>query len=277
MTVETAVRRAAIVAAGLISILPPGSAQSPSSQTIKDYECITQTAEERMASRKTFLLVDTDSALKNQLIRSDKIATMSPGGSNPRKITGGMVYDWAGTVFIRGVSLDRVIRMLQDYDHRAQYFPEVIASSKLLCRRGEDRFGFVMRMKEPAVMDVESDVVWERMDPQRWKCRSYSTRITEVGGNHRYLQRLYSYWRFSAESNGVFVEGETLTLSGQFNSLMRAMGSMMGINPEKSLRKTLTEMRDSALKSSLQLSPPANAPDCGEQFRPTGCAQVTQR
>src|ERR1035441_5307933 len=36
--------------------------------------------------------------------------------------------------------------MLQDYDHRAQYFPETIATSKLLCLTGTDHFQSSMRL-----------------------------------------------------------------------------------------------------------------------------------
>src|ERR1039458_3443906 len=94
-------------------------------------------------------------------------------------------------------ALNKLIRMLQDYDHRAQYFPETIATSKLLCLTGTDHFQSSMRMKEPAILDVESDVVWERVDAQRWRCRSLSMRVAEVGKDHGYLRRLNSYWRFA--------------------------------------------------------------------------------
>jgi hypothetical protein len=163
--------------------------------------------------------------------------------------------------------------MLQDYDHRAQYFSEVMSSSKLLCRMGEDRFGFIMRMKEPAILDVESDVVWERVDAQRWKCRSYSTKVQEIGGNHGYLLRLNSYWRFSETADGVFVEGETVTLSGEFSAFKRAIGSaLMGINPEKSLKKSLESIREAVQNPGLQFpKPPSNAAACGEPVRMRVC------
>ena len=33
------------------------------------------------------------------------------------------------------------------------------------------------------------------------------------------------------------MEGQSITLSGEFNALLRTLGSWMGINPEKSLKK----------------------------------------
>jgi hypothetical protein len=129
-------------------------------------------------------------------------------------------------------------------------------------------------MKEPAVLDVESDVTWERLDGQRWRCRSYSTNIQEAGKDHGYLRRLNSYWRFAESEKGVYVEGETITLSDEFSSVARVFGSaLLGINPEKSLRHSLQSMRESVLKPGLQIADsPEGLPECGEVFHPGPCA-----
>jgi len=164
--------------------------------------------------------------------------------------------------------------MLQDYDHRARNFPETISTSKLLCLTGTDHFQYSMRMKEPAILDVESDVVWERVGPQRWRCRSLSKRVAEVGKDHGYLRRLYSYWRFAETSGGVAVESETITMSDEFGSMTRMLGSaLMGINPEKSLRHSLTSMRESVLKPGLEIpKPPAGLPACPAPVPRPACA-----
>ncbi|MGO9270186.1 MAG: hypothetical protein ACLQOO_08030 [Terriglobia bacterium] len=94
-----------------------------------------------------------------------------------------------------------------------------------------------------------------------------------MGKDKGYLRRLYSYWRFAEVGSGVYVEGETITMSDQFGSLMRGLGSMMGINPEKSLRHSLDSMRETLLKPGLEFpSPPAGLPECGEPYHPGGCA-----
>src|SRR5271165_986102 len=116
-------------------------------ETARDFDCYIQSAEARMDARKTFLLADSDAALNEQLVRGARIETVAPNGANPHKLAGGQLYDWIGAVFIPGASLDRLLTMLQDYDHRPQYFPETIATSKLLCRTGKDHFRYTMRMK----------------------------------------------------------------------------------------------------------------------------------
>ena len=248
------------------------SAQALKPQTIHEFECYVQAAEARMAARQAFVLADADTALMQSLVRGQKIQTVLGNGPNPHRISGAMVYDWIGSVFLPGAAVERTVHMLQDYDHRAQYFPEIIGSSRLACRTGADRFGFAMRIKEPAVIDSDNDVVWERVDEHRWRCRSYSTRVQEIGKEHGYLLRLNSYWRFSETGGGVIVEGQTVTLSGEFGSVMRALGSLAGIDPEKSLKKTLASMRETMQKPGLEFAlPGTDKPDCGEPVRPEGC------
>ena len=89
------------------------------------------------------------------------------------------------------------------------------------------------------------------------------------------MLRLYSYWRFAQAEKGVYAEGETVTLSGEFGSLTRALGSMVGISPEKSLRHSLDSIRETLLKPGLDFSGlPTGLPECGEAFRPSGCAKA---
>jgi len=253
-------------------------AQELKPETIRDFECYIQSAEKRMDTRQAFLLADSNAALKQQVVEGRRVQTAPGNGVNPHKLTGGHLYDWAGTVFIEGATLERTLRFLQDYDHRPQYFPEVIATSKLLCRTGEGQFRFTMRMKEPSPIDVESDVVWQKVDAHRWKCHSYSTQIKNVGKDQRYIQRLFTYWRLFETDKGVYVEGQSITLSGEFNALLRTIGSWMGINPEKSLKKTLTYMRENMHKPGMEFAlPPAGLPACGDPLRLAGCAAISSR
>jgi hypothetical protein len=243
-------------------------------ETAHDFDCYIQSAEARMDARKAFLVAESDANLNDQLVHGGRIQATAPDGTNPHKLAGGQLYDWIGSVFIPGASLDRLVLMLQDYDHRALYFPETIAASKLLCRTGQNRFRYTMRLKEPAILDVESDVTWEPVDTQHWRCRSYSNAILAVGKDHGYLRRLNSYWRFAATEKGVYVEGETITLSDEFGSMARAFGSaLLGINPEKSLKQSLESMRESILKPGLQIAnPPQGLPECAESSHPGLCA-----
>jgi hypothetical protein len=258
---------------GIAVAIPPRlAAQVVKPETAQAFQCYAHAAEGRMASRKTFLIADSDATLLQALVRGADAKTLPGNGPNPHKVPGGLVFDWVGAVFIPSTTIDRTVRMLQDYDHRAVYFPEIISTARLLCRGGEDRFGFTMRLKEPAVIEAENDVMWERLDAHHWKCRSYSTNIREIGKQHNYLLRLDSYWRFADNGGGVFAEAETITLSGEFSSLMLKLGSLAGINPEKSLKKTLVSMRESLGKPGLEIAdPPIGKANCGEPVPAPSC------
>jgi hypothetical protein len=255
----------------ILAVAAALQAQTPKPETLSAYACYVQTAESRMAARKTFLVIDGEPANLRAVVRDRKILTVAGNATNPQRVVNGMIFDWLGTVLIPGASVQRVIRMLQDYDHRADYFPEVIASSRLFCSVGTDRFGFRMRIKEPVVADSDNDVVWEKVDDHRWRCRSYSGDVQEVGKPKGYLHRLNSYWRFFETADGVLVEGETITLSNEFGSFMRALGSIAGVSPEKSLRRSLTDMRDTVVSKREFASPAAGLPVCPEPVRLPAC------
>jgi hypothetical protein len=254
-----------------LAIVSVMQAQSPKTERLSAYACYVQSAESRMSARATFLLVDAEPARIRELVREKKVFTAPGNTTNPQKVPGAMIFDWVGTLFIPGASVQRTVRMLQDYDHRSEYFPDVIVSSKLFCASGTSRFGFRMRIKEPTVAETDNDVVWERVDARRWRCRSYSGDVLEIGKQRGYLYRLNSYWRFAETGEGVFVEGQTITLSGEFGSFMRALGSLAGISPEKSLRRTLNSMRDTILSNRDFALPAAGLPECGAEVRVEGC------
>jgi hypothetical protein len=249
-------------------------AQQLKPESMQAYECYVRSVEAGIAERKSPLLAGE--ARPNDLRRG--ITTVPGNGANPHKITGAMVYDWIGTAFIPGARVARGVAMLQDYDHRFQYFPELMSTSKLLCRGGEERFGFTMRLKEPSVIDIDSDVVWKKIDDRHWECRSYSTKLNEIGKQHGYLYRLNSYWRLAEVKPGLIVEGRTITLSGEFGSFMRSLGSLAGINPEKSLRKSLASIMETLEKKGLEFQrPPSGRPDCGAAITIPACTSSGTR
>jgi hypothetical protein len=251
-------------------------AQTPQTATARDFDCYVELAEARMEARQVFLMAEVDEALDRQVVQDQRIRTMPADGPNPHTARGGQIHDWIGTVFIPGATLDRTVQILRDYDNRARYFPRQVASSKLLCRSGADHFGYTMRIKQPGIIDVESDVVWERVDEARWRARSYSTRVEEVSGNHHYIERLYSYWRVAAAESGVYVEAETITLTGEFGAVQRALAPVMGLSPEGQLRRTLNSLRQAVLHPPAMFQPaPRTLPACAAEFRPSGCRTVS--
>lgn len=248
-------------------------AQELKPATAHAFDCYVQSAEARLDARKVFLAADADAKLNERLVRGQGVETVPANGANPHKLPAAHLYDWIGSIFIPGAKADRTIRLLQDYDHRAQFFSDMVSESKLACRTGDSHFQYSMQLKDAVRIEVQSDVVWERVDQHRWRCHSYATSLREIGSNHGYLLRLYSYWRVAEVEQGVYVEGESISLTAEFSALTRALGSvLLGLSPEKTLRHSLASIREQVLNQSLRFNGPrAGLPECGEPFRPARC------
>ncbi len=164
-----------------------------------------------------------------QQVRKGAIPAQFWSGKGPVRIADGLIHDWIGAALIPGVTVDHVVRLVQDYEnHKNIYRPEVI-DSRLLTHRGSDFQIYLRLLKKKiitVVLDTYHDVHYSSLDPARWLCRSYTTRILEVegaGGRHEtilppdtgygFLWRLYSYWRFQEKQGGVFVECRAISLS----------------------------------------------------------------
>ena len=95
--------------------IPPGLHAQLKPETQHDFDCYIQSAEARMDARKPFVLADADSALNQKLVKNQKVETIAANGANPHKLSGAQLYDWIGTVFIPGASLDRLIQLLRRF------------------------------------------------------------------------------------------------------------------------------------------------------------------
>jgi hypothetical protein len=169
------------------------------------------------------------SSERAQLVRGGQVVAQFWAGQGPVKVPKGLIHDWIGAVFIPATNLKNTLTLIQNYNnHKNIYQPEVIAS-RLVSRRGND-FRIHLRLLKKKIMTVVLDtdhrVRYRSLDPTRWTCRSYTTRIAEVeyAGTTRervlppdtgngFLWRLYSYWRFQEIKRGVYVECRAISLT----------------------------------------------------------------
>jgi hypothetical protein len=178
------------------------------------------------------------------------------------EIPDGIVHHWVGVVFAKGVTLDRAVALLQDYDRHATIYSPNVAGSKLI-RRDGDQFTvflrFFMKKVITVVVDSEHDARFTRHGADRVSSRIVSTRITQVedpgtpkertlpvGHDGGYLWRLNSYWRFEQRDGGVYIQCESITLTRQIPFFAR-----MIVRPfvNDIPRETLTFTLDSTRKT----------------------------
>jgi hypothetical protein len=145
----------------------------------------------------------------------------------PFAVPGGTIVHWRGTVFVPGVTLDRLLTRAQHPSERGPFPPDVLAL-RVLDRR-PDALTLYIKMTRQKIVTVtynsEHAVTYRRHGPTRASSRSVATRIAEIEqttngererpqtDDHGFLWRLNSYWRYEAAPGGVLVEMESLSLS----------------------------------------------------------------
>jgi hypothetical protein len=171
-----------------------------------------------------------------------------------------LIHHWIATVYIPGVGLERVVAVLQDYDHHAQLFAPAVARSKLRARNGDD-FRMYLRLIRTkvitVVLDTENDVRYSAPRPDRVEFRARTTSVREVqdagkpaetikavGDGHGFMWRLNTYGRVEARDDGTFVQFETVSLSRDIPfGLGWVIGPFVTSVPKESLLFTLETLR----------------------------------
>lgn len=149
-------------------------------------------------------------------------------GTSPQ-ISGGMIHDWQGIVFIPGARLDEVLALLQDYDHHASYYSPDVERSKMETHDG-DHYRVFMRFRRhkmvTVVLNTQQDITYFRDSPARAHSRSTATRIREVAdpgtaqereklpnSDNGFLWQMETWWRMDERDGGVYVQNEAITLT----------------------------------------------------------------
>jgi hypothetical protein len=201
-------------------------------QTVQAFDTYVRGAEAGMEQtldgNGSFLWSDETSE-RAQLVRGGKVVAQFWSGKGPVKVPDGLIHDWIAAAFIPATNIKKTLALIQDYDeHAAIYKPEVMAS-RLISREGND-FRIYLRLLKKKIMtvvlDTDHEVHYRALDPKRWICRSYTTRIAEVesagspkekvlppDAGYGFLWRLYSYWRFQERDAGVYVQCRAISLT----------------------------------------------------------------
>ena len=209
-------------------------------QTVRAFDRYVQLTEERMRAEvggeSPFLWLDRlDAAERDAVLarlRSGEVV-MEPletrDGGDEVDIPFGMVHHWIGTALIPGVTLDRTIAMVQDYDRYPEvYAPDVRAAA--IREREGNRFEVYLRLYTKRVLtwvaDTEHSVEYVAVDDTRMHVPSRSTRILEIehadtprerakpeGDDRGFAWRLNNYCSFEERDEGTLMQCESITLT----------------------------------------------------------------
>jgi hypothetical protein len=198
------------------------------------------------------------SALRGGELRMERLETQDNG--HAVECAGCMIHHWIGIVFIPGATLEKTLRLVQDYDHQAEVYAPQVIRAKLISHTDDD-FHIFLRLRQKRVitvtLDTEHDAHYDRIDPTRTASRSVSTRVQQVedagepgerdlpeGRDNGFLWRINSYWRFVERDGGVYVQSESISLT---RSIPTGLGWLVGpfveSIPRELLRATLENTR----------------------------------
>jgi hypothetical protein len=180
------------------------------------------------------------------------------------EISGGMIHDWEGIVFIPGAKLEQVLTVLQDYDRHADYYAPDVEQAKIEERDG-DHFRVFMRFRRQkivtVVLNTEQDVKYFRDAANRAHSRSSAVRIQEVsspgtkdekeklpGEDNGFLWQMETWWRMEERDGGVYVQNEAVTLTRDIPAgLGWLIGPFVTSIPKETLEFTMNATREAVL------------------------------
>jgi len=179
-------------------------------------------------------------------------------------VSGGMIHDWEGIIFIPGVKIDDVLNVLQDYDHQTTYFAPDVERARIESRNGNE-FRVFLRFRRQrvvtVVLDTEHKVTYYRDSLLKAHSRSSATRIAQVddpggpeekekspGEDDGYLWRMETWWRLEERDGGVYVQNQVVTLTRDIpTGLAWLIGPFITKIPKETLEFTLQATRKAVL------------------------------
>jgi hypothetical protein len=275
----TFVMLAVIFTGGVAAVAVPARPDpiSPALETSRAFNRYVQLTEQRIAGEATggaFLMVDglpanmrngAYSALRGGELRIARLETQENG--HAMECPGGMIHHWIGIVFIPGATLEKTLRLVQDYEHHADVYAPQVVRAKVISHTGND-FHVFLRLRQKkvitVVLDTEHDAHFDRLDAQRVASRSISTRVQQVedagtagerdlpeGRDDGFLWRINSYWRFLERDGGVYVQSESISLT---RNIPTGLGWLIGPFVESIPRELLYATLDNTRKGLIRAS-----------------------
>ena len=248
----------------------PAAAAELKPQTVRAFDRYVALTEERMRSEveglSPFLWIDRLAADG----REEVLARLRDGevvierlrmrdGGDGVDIPSGMVHHWIGTVLIPGVTLDRTIAMVQDYDRYPEIYAPDVQASEVRVREG-NRFEVYLRLYTKKVLtwvaETEHSVEFVPVGDTRMHVPSRSTRILEVehpdtprertrpeGNDRGFAWRLNNYCSFEERDEGTLMQCESITLTRSIPFLLGVVRPFVTGVPREKLTLTLDAAR----------------------------------
>jgi hypothetical protein len=249
-----------------VLLLVLGTARSDAAElkqeTLRAWDAYVQTVnltlEDRAAGRRPFLWVDESP----DLLRRVQAGEILLASHDPDDVPQGLIHHWVGAMFIPGVTLNEVTRVLNDYDRYPDFYPPLVMRSKVLEQTDDyEKVTLLMMQKVfgvTAAVETDDEIHIMKLDANRIYILSNAVRVQEIAdygqpGQHPfpedrrpgYVWRTLGVIRLEQSGGGVSVEMETVALSRGIPLLFRWLIKPLtdGL-PRKIMLETLQDTRE---------------------------------
>jgi len=213
-------------------------------------------AEQHLSGRPTFLWAD-ESPERTRRVRNGEVVVEATGAKPLIEVKDGLIHDWVGAVFVRGVTLAATLDHVEDYGHARTHHSEVM-DSRIISHHGNDYVVFMRLIKRKiitVVLDTEHEIHYFPIDATHCRSQSRTIGIAEVenprkpnerelppGTGHGFLWRLNTYWRFQQRDGGTWIECQAISLTRDIpTGLGWLLEPLIRSLPRESLENTLRE------------------------------------
>ncbi len=280
--------RPACIVAALLTLPSLGWSAQLTEATAAAWDRYLESATSRMEGRlhppRRFLWADELPDRHLKLLQGEILAALADARVD-KPVPNGLIHHWAGAAFIRGVSMEDVFLIANDYDHYPDYFKPTVAQAKLIGQSG-DNYWFSMRwrkrvLKVTSAVETEWESVFSRVDQSRWYGLTRSTLVQEVrnpgepnearlppGQGSGYIWRVYGISRYEQRDGGVYLEMESIVLSRDIPAVFRWL-----VNPivrsvaRSSIVTSLRQAREAVLARACHPENRSKKEDAGCESR----------
>ena len=268
-----------VIVVGTMSAAPAGEPElrEATLRAFQDYVAKVEVRNQQGLSGDKFLWIDS----LPEAERTEAFAKLKQGGvlmkhlgqkdsEGGAEISGGMIHDWEGMIFIPAAKLDEVLAILQDYNQHATYYAPDVERAKIEERDG-DHFRVYMRFRRQkivtVVLNTEQNITYFRDSPTRAHSRSSALRIREVSDpgtkeekekslneENGFLWQMETWWRMEERDGGVYVQNEAVTLTRDIPAgLGWLIEPFVHSIPKETLEFTLGATRKAVLAHNARL------------------------
>jgi len=163
----------------------------------------------------------------------------------------GLIHDWAASTVAPGMSVEKVLGVLQNYAAYKQIYAPDVEESGVVSHQGNHFRAYLKLVKKKAITvkyNTEYDVEYRPLAEGRWAVISRSTRVAQIDGKRElepgfgdgFLWRINVYWVIEQRPEGVYLECRAISLTRDIpTGLGWALRPMISSLPRESLKNSI--------------------------------------